>query len=152
MSLPRTAAALAAVTSAATFFAGAIAQNTADFASMSHEELVEMRQAAMKEDGGILRGAGNLSGADAGVAADTLIRNFTNFPAMFPEGSIVGDSRALPVIWENWDEFTGIFATAQQAATRMKVAAEAGDTAAYGAALQTIGGTCGQCHQNFRSR
>ena len=152
MSLPRIATALAATALAATFVAGAIAQDTPDFASMSPEELVEARQAAMKEDGGILRGAGNLSGAEATAAADTLIRNFTNFPAMFREGSIVGDSKALPVIWEKWDEFTAIFATAQKAATDMKVAAEAGDTAAYAAALEGIGATCGQCHQTYRSK
>jgi cytochrome c556 len=33
----------------------------------------------------------------------------------------------------------------------MKAAATAGDAAAYAAALQTIGGTCGECHQNYRS-
>lgn len=152
MSLPRIVTAFAATALAATFVAGAIAQDTPDFASMSPEELVELRQQTMKENGGILRGAANLSGAEATAAADTLIANFTNLPKMFPEGSIVGDSKALPVIWENWDEFAGIFATAQQAATDMKVAAEAGDTAAYGAAMQTIGGACGQCHQKFRSQ
>lgn len=150
MSLPRIATALAATALAATFVVGALAQDTPDFASMSPEQLVEARQAAMKQNGGILRGAAGLSGAEATAAADTLILNFTNLPAMFPEGSIVGDSKALPVIWEQWDEFTGIFASAKQAATELKVAAEAGDTAAYGTALQTIGGFCGQCHAKFR--
>lgn len=32
----------------------------------------------------------------------------------------------------------------------MKAAATAGDAAAYAAALQTINGTCGTCHQQFR--
>jgi cytochrome c556 len=152
MSLPRLAAFLAAGAMIAGIAAGAIAQDAApDFAAMSPEQLVEARQAAMKEDGGLLRGAGGLTGADAVAAAETLIRNYTNLPLMFPEGSIVGDSKALPVIWQDLDTFNGIFAKGVQGATDMKAAAEAGDAAAYAAALQVIGGTCGECHQKFRS-
>jgi cytochrome c556 len=121
-------------------------------AAMTPEQLVEARQAAMKEDGGILRGAGSLTGAEATAAADVLIKNFTNFPAMFPENSIVGDSKALPVIWQESDAFTAIFDKALQGAKDMKVAAAAGDAAAYGAALKVIGGTCGECHQTYRGK
>ena len=98
-----------------------------------------------------LRRAGGLSGADAVAAADTLIRNYTNLPHMFPEGSNIGDSKALPVIWQDFDTFTGIFAKGLQGANDMKAAAVAGDAAAYAAALQVVGGTCGECHQKFRS-
>ena len=121
-------------------------------AAMTPEQLVEARQAAMKENGGLLRGAGALTGVEASAAADVLIRNFTNLPAMFPEGSIVGNSKALPMIWEEHDAFTGIFGKALAAAKDMKVAADAGDTAAYAASLQTIGGVCGECHQTYRGK
>ena len=120
-------------------------------ATMTPEELVEARQAAMKENGGILRGAGALAGADTVTAAETLVENFTNLPHMFPEGSIVGDSKALPAIWENWDTFTGIFAQARVASEAALVAAQANDTAGFQAALQPIGPLCGQCHQQFRA-
>jgi cytochrome c556 len=131
--------------------AGGLAQGVDPaIANMSPEEAVEARQAAMKENGGVLRGAGALTGAEAAAAADTLIKNFTNLPHLFPENSIVEDSRATPLIWENFDEFTGHFATGLEAATAMKTAAEAGDTAAYTAAIETIGGLCGQCHEKFR--
>ena len=154
MSRTKLAALFAAGTLSLSLIVAATAQDIAvdpAIAAMTPEQLVDARQAAMKEDGGILRGAKDLSGAEAVAAADTLIRNFTNFPALFAEGSIVGDSKALPVIWEDWDGFTAIFATALQGAKDMRAAAEAGDAAAYAAALQTIGGTCGQCHQNYRS-
>jgi cytochrome c556 len=153
MSLPRLAVFFAAGALVAGFAATAIAQEAAapDFAAMSHEELVEARQDAMKEDGGLLRRAGGLTGADAVAAADTLIRNYTNLPHMFPEGSNIGDSKALPVIWQDFETFTGIFAKGLQGASDMKAAAEAGDAAAYAAALQVVGGTCGECHQKFRS-
>ena len=153
MSLPRLAVFFAAGALFAGIAASAIAQDAAtpDFTAMSHEELVKARQDAMKEDGGLLRQAGGLSGAEAVAAADTLIRNYTNLPQMFPEGSNVGDSKALPVIWQDFETFTGIFAKGLQGANDMKAAAEAGDAAAYAAALQVIGGTCGECHQKFRS-
>jgi cytochrome c556 len=134
--------------------AGVIAQDVAvdpAIASMSPEELVEARQEAMKEDGGILRGAGGLSGADAVAAADVLIQNFTNFPALFAEGSIVGDSKALPIIWEEKEAFDAIFAQAVEISTGMKAAAEAGDTAGFAAGAQELGGLCGMCHQKYRS-
>ena len=119
-------------------------------AAMTPEAMVAARKAAMKEDGGVLKGAGNLTGADATAAAETLIKNFTNLPVLFPEGSLVGDSKPLPAIWENFGDFTSIFAIAQKGALDLKAAAEAGDAAAYGAALQTIGGSSGMCHQKYR--
>jgi cytochrome c556 len=111
MSLPRFSVLFAAGAVAACLAVGsfAVAQDAAvdpAIAAMTPEQLVEARQAAMKEDGGVLRGAGDLSGAEASAAADVLIKNFTNLPHMFPEGSIVGDSKALPVIWEEFDAFT----------------------------------------------
>ena len=151
MSLPKLAAFIAAGALLAGLAAGAVAQDAApDYAAMTPEQLVQARKAAMKEDGGLLRGAGGLTGAEASAAADTLIHNFTAFPAMFPEGSIVGDSEALPTIWQDWEGFTAIFAKGLEGANAMKAAAEAGDAAAYAAALKTIGGTCGECHQKYR--
>jgi cytochrome c556 len=114
------------------------------------EEAVEMRQALMREDGGILRSAGELSGAEAVAAMTTLRDNYDHIPELFPEGSIVGDSEALPAIWERWEEFVAIADSGVAAAEAGIAAAEAGDAAGYAAALQTLGGTCGQCHQQFR--
>lgn len=115
------------------------------------EEAVAARQALMREDGGILRSAGNLSGAQAVAAMTKLRDNYSHIPDLFPEGSIVGDSEALPAIWENWETFTAIVDSGVAAAEAGLAAAEAGDTAGYATALQTLQGTCGQCHQQFRS-
>jgi cytochrome c556 len=131
--------------------AGGMAQDVDPaIAAYTPEQAVEARQVAMKENGGTLKAAGTLTGAEAVAAADTLIKNFINLPHLFPEGSIVGDSKALPAVWENFDDFTGRFAAGLEAAKAMKVAAEAGDAAAYGASMKTIGGLCGQCHETYR--
>ena len=115
------------------------------------EEAVAMRQALMKEDGGIMRTLGNLSGAEAVAALTTVRDNYSHIPALFPEGSIVGGSKALPAIWENWETFTAIAASGAAAAEAGIAAAQAGDAAAYAASAQALMGTCGQCHQQFRS-
>ncbi|HEV7344713.1 MAG TPA: cytochrome c [Devosia sp.] len=128
----------------------AVAQD-AYVAPTTPEEALAMRKAMMRENGGVLRSAGSLSGAEAVAAMQTLHDNFSHIPDVFPEGSIVGDSEALPAIWENWEDFTAIAETGRQAAADAIAAAEAGDSAAYAAALKTLGGTCGQCHQQFRS-
>jgi cytochrome c556 len=154
MSLLKVSTLIAAGAMLATFAVGAIAQDMAvdpAIATMSPDQVVAARKAAMKENGGTLKAAGALTGAEASAAADILIKNFTNFPAMFPEGSIVGDSKALPAIWENKADFDGIFAKDLENAKAMKAAAEAGDADAYGAALKAIGGSCGECHQKYRS-
>ena len=65
------------------------------------EEAVAMRQDLMKEDGGLMRTLNGLSGTEAAAALQTILTNYTHIPDVFPEGSIVGDSKALPAIWEN---------------------------------------------------
>ena len=131
---------------------GAVATVAQDafVAPATPEEAVAMRKALMREDGGILRSAGNLTGDEAVAAMQTLQTNYSHIPDLFPEGSIVGDSEALPAIWENWDAFVAIAKSGEEAAAAGLAAAEAGDAAAYAAALQTLGGTCGACHQQFR--
>lgn len=114
------------------------------------EEALAARKALMREDGGLLRSAGGLTGAEAVAAMQTLLDNYTHIPDLFPEGSIVGDSEALPAIWENWDAFVAIVETGKTAAAAGLAAAESGDAAGYAAALQALGATCGACHQQFR--
>ena len=132
---------------------GAVATVAQDafVAPATPEEAFAMRKSLMREDGGILRSGGNLTGDEAVAAMQTLLDNYTHIPDLFPEGSIVGDSKALPAIWENWDAFVAIVETGKSAATSGLAAAQAGDAAGYAAALQSIGATCGACHQQFRS-
>jgi cytochrome c556 len=126
------------------------AQTADEIAAMSVEQLVELRQEKMMEDGRILRNAGSLDAAGAVTAAETLVHNFTVFPSLFPEGSIAGDSEALPVIWEEWADFEARFAEARGHSEAALVAAQAGDLAGFKAALDPLGRLCGGCHDKFR--
>jgi cytochrome c556 len=119
-------------------------------ATMSNDQLVEARQAAMKQDGMALRGAANLAGDEAVAAATILLQNFTNLPDLFKEGSATDKSKAQPAVWENWDDFKGRFDADAAAAARMLAAAKSGDTAVYTAAVDELGQSCGACHQTYR--
>jgi cytochrome c556 len=148
-----TAVALAGLLAASVAF-GAIAQDIVvdpAIAGMSAEEKVEARQAAMRENGGILRNLGTMSAADASAAATTLIQNFTNLPELFAADTIVGDSKALPLIWEEKAAFDAIFTQAKDAAMAAKTAADSGDVAGAAAAAGAIGPLCGQCHGKYRA-
>lgn len=141
-----------------TLGAVAIAQDTPTIVvdpaieTMTNEQLVEARQQAMSDNGRALRGAAQLSGEQAIAAATLLLQNFTNLPALFREGSLVGNSKALPAVWENWEDFKARFDHDAELAATMLAAAQSGDTAAFGAAAQEIGQSCGGCHMTYRGR
>lgn len=153
MSLTRfTTAAVAgilAVGLAATAFAQDLVVDPA-IAGLSAEDKVEARQAAMRENGGIVRGIGAMAAAEAATAAGTLAQNLANMPALFAPDTIVGDSRALPLIWEEKEAFDAILAAALGKALEARAAAEGGDVAAAAAAAGAIGPMCGQCHDKYR--
>ena len=148
------AATLVAGLAFAAIAAVAVAQDvTVDpaIAALSPADMVLKREELMKSNGGTLRSAGNLSGAEAVAAADTLIYNFTNLPVLFGESTKGIASGALPAVWDNAEGFNAIMVKALDAANAMKTAAEAGDAAAYGDANKMLGAACGECHQSFRS-
>ena len=118
-------------------------------ASMSDAQLVAARQAAMKQNGMVLKGAKNLTGQAAIDAATTVLKNFTNFPAQFRKGSITPDSKATDKIWENWGDFTSRMADEKARAQAMLAAAKAGDKAAYTAAISALTKVCSDCHLTY---
>jgi cytochrome c556 len=144
------AVAVAAVLAAGLATAVPAQDPSPDIAGMSPEQKVERRQEIMRQNGGFLGSLGEMEAGEASAAAQTMIQNFTDLPVLFAEGTIVGDSRALPIIWEEKNAFDAILATAKGHATAIKAAADAGDTAAIGAEVEALGGLCGQCHGKYR--
>lgn len=70
--------------------------------------------------------------------------------SVFPEGSAVEDSEALPEIWAKPDEFAAAVAKAADAMTALGEIAEGGDMQAIGKAFGSVGKTCKGCHESFR--
>ncbi len=74
----------------------------------------------------------------------------TELHTIFPEGSNVEDSEALPVIWEEPEEFAAAVAKAEEAMAALGETADGGDMQAIGAAFMNVGKACKGCHVSFR--
>ncbi|HSG49453.1 MAG TPA: cytochrome c [Longimicrobiales bacterium] len=70
----------------------------------------------------------------------------------FPAGSGGPGTRALPAIWENWDDFAAKLDAARASAAALQAAAEAGDVEGTAAALREVGQSCLSCHREYRAR
>lgn len=69
----------------------------------------------------------------------------------FIPGSNVPGSRALPEIWENWEDFTRRMEEMQMAADSLVAAARSGGVAGSDSALRSLAQTCGNCHRTYRA-
>lgn len=111
---------------------------------------IEARQELMGSNAGVMGSIADLSGHEAVAAAQTLVDNFTRLPTLFPEDSMEGETRALPLIWEDWEGFEAQVAMAKEAAEALLAATQSGDEAAIASATEAMGGQCGACHSKYR--
>jgi len=70
--------------------------------------------------------------------------------SIFPEGSNVEDSAALPIIWEEPEKFAEALAKAEEAMTALGAAASVNDLEAIGRAFRNVGKACKGCHERYR--
>jgi cytochrome c556 len=61
----------------------------------------------------------------------------------------IDDSRALPAIWEQPEEFAAEIVAFQEAAANLEATAGT-DLASLQAAIGPVGEACGSCHENYR--
>lgn len=151
------AAMAAAMFAPSTVFAGGheAAQDTSAMADVYKE-----RSDAMKVLGGniktlsdMLFGQTDYDAAKALEASQAMNAvASSDVAALFPEGTMEPPSEALPIIWEEWDEFTGILADFATSTAALEAAAADGtDTKdAVQGAFMAVGGTCQTCHKKFR--
>ena len=69
---------------------------------------------------------------------------------LFQEGSNIGESEALPVIWEEREAFAVAISKAQDATTAFVEAAKTGDQETISSAFRDVGMACRGCHDKFR--
>ena len=117
-------------------------------------DAIAKRQELMKSNGMTLRGAmqGKFEGEDRVAAAQTLVDNFAELGALFPEDSQTGDTKALPAVWTDKDGFMQEYNMAVAASANLLEAAKSGDDAAWTAGLKEVGATCGSCHTKFQAK
>ncbi len=90
----------------------------------------------------------------AGAAAANLaaVASQTQEPYVWVEGTdnaSVQNTRALPGIWENMDDFAAKYADLQAATVALSDAAGT-DLASLQGALGAVGGACSACHDAYR--
>jgi cytochrome c556 len=81
---------------------------------------------------------------DLGVLAGMATEGF------MPQGTPAG-SRAMPEIWENWDDFQQKAQAFEDAAQSLSDAAESGGFMAAQGLVQPVAQTCGGCHRTYRA-
>ena len=72
-------------------------------------------------------------------------------PGIFPEGSLTGDSKALPAIWENPEDFQKAMQRFVSAANDMATAAQTSDMSQIGPAISKLGNACKGCHDSYKA-
>lgn len=119
-------------------------------AAMTADQKVAAREAAMKEDGQILRNALKVGKEEQIKISTKVLQNMVNFPALFADGATNAKSTADPIIWKQFDDFTGLFKQGQATAADMLAAANTEDSAKFQAAFKAIAGLCNDCHKTYR--
>lgn len=129
------------------------------FAGVAHadgEAQYKYRDAVMESVGGhmssmatILRG--RVYPDDLAFHANAMKNLATIVPHVFPEGSGVSDSEALPEIWEEPEDFKAAMDEFVNAANGMAEAANSGDMGQVGPAIKALGQACKGCHDSFRA-
>lgn len=71
-------------------------------------------------------------------------------PEFFPQGSDMGNTKARPEIWENWDDFLAKSAANREAAETLAELAAAGNDEALFGAFGALSKTCGDCHKLYK--
>lgn len=94
---------------------------------------------------GLVENDGHLVGHAQGLAAGA-----KELSRVFPKGSDVGETEALPIIWEEPEAFAAAAAKAEEATAAFLAAAQSGDQEAISAAFRNVGMSCRGCHDRYR--
>jgi cytochrome c556 len=144
------AAALAAIPLTAAW-----AQSGASAGGLTPEQIVAARQSAYMLSGGSFAGmkAAAEAGADVKQLAfpsRTLARWARTLPSLFPAGTNLSTSKALPAVWSDRAGFEARAAAYADAARLLAEAAQTGDRAAFLARWAEARATCAACHDGYR--
>ena len=119
---------------------------------------IKYRQAVMKSIGGHMGAiAGMIKGETANTAnlkihTSGMAGLATATSSIFPNGSDMGETEALPAFWEKADDFAKAVKMFQDAAANLDDVATTGDMAKVGPAFGALGKSCKNCHENFREK
>jgi cytochrome c556 len=120
----------------------------------AQQDVIEKRQKLMKDTSAAakaIKGAVETKDyATIETKAKDIMGNMDKVLDLFPKDSTSEKSRALPAIWEKWDEFSKNPGKVKKAASDLADAAKAKDEK-IGEKVKALGDACGGCHKNFRA-
>ena len=126
----------------------AYAQSMGDKAIAERKALMKDQSAAGKEPSAMLKGEMPFDLAKVQASLKKLQETSAKAKTLFPDDSKIGDTKALPVIWEKKAAFLANFdklnADAKAAAAAIK------DEASFKTEWGKVAGNCGGCHKEYR--
>jgi cytochrome c556 len=133
--------------------AAALAQ--APPAGLTPEQIVAARQSAYVLSGANFAAMKFAAEAGADVhqlvfPARALARWARTLPSLFPAGTNLPNSKALPAVWSDRAGFEARAAAYAEAARLMAEAAQSGDRAAFLARWTETRAACSACHDTYR--
>lgn len=126
--------------------------------ALAPNDIIAARQGGMAMTGGIMESiknglAANVDVKTFEVAAASLAKWGAAYPKLFPAGTETGNNtKAKREIWSDKAGFEKASADFIVASQKLADAAKSGDKAAFAAAFQAEGQSCGGCHRGFRER
>jgi cytochrome c556 len=124
-----------------------------DIVKVRHDNFEEIGDAFKAIRGELEKGSPDF--AVIQTNAQIIDTNAQKVSGHFPEGTgpaSGADTEALDSIWEKPAEFTAAHEKLTAASATMLAAANSGDAAAVGEAVKELGGSCKNCHDQFREK
>ncbi len=106
--------------------------------------------AASRDPGQMLRGDAAFDLAKVQASLKVFAEGAAKLPALFPESSKTGDTKAAPAIWTEKDKFDAL--AAKLASDAAAAAGSIKDEASFKATMPEVLGTCSACHRSYRLR
>lgn len=105
---------------------------------------------ATRAPGLMLRGETPFDLAAVQASLRVFAEGSPKLPALFPADSQTGDTKALPLIWQEKDKFNALF-TKLEADSRLALTSITNE-ATFRTEMPKVLATCGTCHTNYRGR
>lgn len=106
----------------------------------------------MKKIGAMIKGEEPFDAVAIAGHAESIQSMTPDLLEMFPEDSIFGPSEALPVIWENWDEFSALFNRMTEEVGKLQKVSSTEDRRAITMQFAKVGKVCSSCHTDYRKK
>ena len=122
------------------------------------EDIIKYRQGVMKAIGGHMSATslivrGKVSYKDQLKDHVQALKVLTSdIPALFPEDSDFGETRAKSEVWEKRDDFIKASDVSKQSIADLLSAVESGKQEAIADSFRKVGEGCKGCHKDFRQK